>query len=97
MNDIYRWIKHNRSQRLGELMRTLKWKLVGFANYFGLPDNSRSLSRLYAHVIRSLFKWVNRRSQPRSYNWAGLKEMLSYFGIQLLRVWKCSHVAVDWY
>jgi len=97
MSDLYRWIKHNRSQRLGELMRTLKRKLVGFANYFGLPDNSRSLSRLYGHVVRSLYKWLNRRSQRRSYNWAGLKEMLSYFGIRPMRVWKRSHVVVDWY
>jgi RNA-directed DNA polymerase len=36
MNDFYRWIKQNRNQRLGEVMQTLKRKLVGFANYFGL-------------------------------------------------------------
>jgi group II intron reverse transcriptase/maturase len=97
MNDFYRWIKQNRNQRLGEVMQTLKRKLVGFANYFGLPDNSRSLSRLHAHVLSSLYKWLNRRSQRRSYNWAGLKEMLSYFGIRPLRVWKRSHVVIDWY
>lgn len=42
--------------------------LVGIANYFGLPDNSRSLHRLYGHVVRSLYKWLNRRCQRRSYN-----------------------------
>ncbi len=97
MSDLYRWIKQSRSQRLGELMPALKRKLVGIANYFGLPDNSRSLSRLYGHVVRSLYKWLNRRSQRRSYNWAGLKGMLCYFGIQPMRVWKRSHVVVDWY
>ena len=78
-------------------MQSLKRKLVGFANYFGLPDNSRSLSRLHGHVLRSLYKWLNRRSQRRSYNWAGLKEMLSHFGIRPLRVWKRTHVVIDWY
>lgn len=97
MSDFYRWIKQNRSQRLGEFMQSLKRKLVGFANYFGLPDNSRSLSRLYSHVVRSLYKWLNRRSQRRSYNWVGLKAMLTYFGIRPLRVWKRTHVVVDWY
>ncbi|MEW7984556.1 MAG: group II intron reverse transcriptase/maturase [Candidatus Thiodiazotropha sp.] len=97
MSDFYRWIKQNRSQRLVDFMRSLKRKLVGFANYFGLPDNSRSLSRLHGHVLRSLHKWLNRRSQRRSYNWAGLKEMLSYYGIRPLRVWKRTHIVIDWY
>lgn len=97
MSTFYQWIKLNRHRRLAELMPALKRKLVGFANYFGLPDNSRSLSRLYRHVVHSLYKWLNRRSQRHSYNWAGLKELLNHFGIQPLRVWKRSHVVVDWY
>ncbi|WP_416224131.1 group II intron maturase-specific domain-containing protein [Thiohalophilus sp.] len=72
-------------------------KLVGIANYFGLPDNSRSLSRLYRHVVHSLYKWLNRRSQRHSYNWTGLKAVLNHYGIQPLRVWKRNHVVVDWY
>jgi hypothetical protein len=47
MNDLCRWIKQIRSQRLGEFMPMLKRKLVGIANYFGLPDNSRSLTHMF--------------------------------------------------
>jgi len=97
MSGIYRWIKLNRHQRVGELLTSLKRKLVGFANYFGLPDNSRSLNRLYGHVVRSLYKWLNRRSQRHSYNWVGLKVLLAHYSIKPLRIWKRSHVIVDWY
>lgn len=97
MSTFYHWIKLNRHRRIGELLPALKRKLVGFANYFGLPDNSRSLSRLYKYVVQSLYKWLNRRSQRRSYNWAGLKEVLSYYGVHPPRVWKRNHVVVDWY
>lgn len=96
MSHYYRWIKYNRSARLSELMPALKRKLQGFQNYFGLPDNSRSLSRLYYHVVHSLFKWLNRRSQRRSFNWQGLADMLGYFHIKPLRVSKRT-TAVDWY
>jgi RNA-directed DNA polymerase len=44
----------------------LKRKLTGFRHYFGLPDNSRSLSSLYDYVLHSLYKWLNRRSGRRT-------------------------------
>jgi RNA-directed DNA polymerase len=97
MNQLYRWIKLNRHQPIKVLLPDLKRKLVGIANYFGLPDNSRSLHRLNRHVVRSLYKWLNRRSQRHSYNWSGLKALLAHFAIKPMRVWKRSHVIVDWY
>ena len=97
MSGIHQWIKLNRHRPIKVTLPELKRKMVGIANYFGLPDNSRSLHRLYGHVVRSLFKWLNRRSQRHSYNWAGLKELLAHFAIKPLRVWKRSHVVVDWY
>ena len=96
MSEFYQWIKYNRSRPLKETMPILKRKLMGFQNYFGLPDNSRSLSRLSNYVVRSLYKWLNRRSQRRSYNWSSFKDMLGYFKIEPLKVSKRS-IPVDWY
>ena len=96
MNELYRWLKYNRSRPLRESMPILRRKLIGFQNYFGLPDNSRSLNRLNGFVLRSLFKWLNRRSQRRSYNWSSLKDMLRYFQIAPIRVSK-RDILVDWY
>jgi len=78
-------------------MRSLKRRLRGFSNYFGLPDNSRSLTRYYHHVERVLFKWLNRRSQRRSCNWSQYKQMLSWYLIQSLKVRRLRHLALDWY
>jgi group II intron reverse transcriptase/maturase len=96
LSEYYQWIKMNRSTPLRELIPILKRKLTGFRNYFGLPDNSRSLSQLYYHVIGSLYKWLNRRSQRKSYNWSNFKDMLRYFQIAPIRVSK-RFVIVDWY
>lgn len=97
LNSLLQWIKLNRHRPISELLPVLKRKLVGIANYFGLPDNSRSMNRLYGHVVRSLYKWLNRRSQRHSYNWTGLKVLLAHFAIKPMRVWKRPHVIVDWY
>lgn len=97
MKMMYDWIKRNRSKPVNEFMKTLRRKLQGFSNYFGLPDNSGSLNVMYGHVLRSIYKWLNRRSQRKSYHWKGLKDMLNWFGIKPMRVWKRTHVIVDWY
>lgn len=94
---ITRWIKLNRHLKLSELMLSLKRKLVGFSNYFGLPDNSQSLANYYNHVISSLFKWLNRRSQRKSCNWDQYNKMLRWYMIQPLRVRKLTGLKLDWY
>jgi group II intron reverse transcriptase/maturase len=91
---FYQWIKANRSKRLNIMMPKLKQKLTGFNNYFGLPDNSRSVCRIYDFVLHSLYKWLNRRSQRKSFNWQGFKDMLRYFQINQLRVRKRNVVIV---
>ena len=93
---FYDWIKENRHKRLNHFMPMLKRKMDGFRNYFALPDNSLSVSRVSSHIFHSLYKWLNRRSQRRSFNWHGMLEMLKYFQIQDMKVTK-RHVFVDWY
>ncbi|MER2493664.1 group II intron maturase-specific domain-containing protein [Catenovulum sediminis] len=62
LNELYQWIKQNRSKRLNIIMPMLKRKLVGIQNYFGLPDNSKSISRIYNFVLHTLYKWLNSRN-----------------------------------
>ena len=97
MKSFTRWIKHNRHEPIKAFMLELKRKLTGFANYFGLTDNSRSLSTLYSHVLHSLFKWLNRRSQRKSCNWKELKEMLTWYGIKPPKVRRRGDLVIDWY
>lgn len=90
------WIKMNRSRKLRELMPELRRKLTGFMNYFALPDNSRSVWKVYDAVVEWLYKWMNRRSQRLSYTWAGLKDMLKRYQIKPPHVRK-RNIVVDWY
>ena len=58
------------------MMDYAKRHLQGHIAYFGVSGNSRSL-RTYAYrVSQMLFKWLNRRSQRRSVNWARFGEVL---------------------
>ena len=60
-------------------MKTLRAKYRGYWNYYGVIGNHKSLKTFYYLTERILFKWLNRRSQRLSYNWAGFQELLRQF------------------
>lgn len=75
------WCRDNRHRRLPELFKALNAKLRGYYNYFGVYGNLPSLNAFYFHAIRTLWKFLNRRSQRKSYNLAGFKQLMEQFGV----------------
>jgi RNA-directed DNA polymerase len=60
----------------GDLLRQAKTRVQGHLNYYAITDNSESCQR-YMHLTRrALFKWLNRRSQRKSYTWDGFLQVL---------------------
>jgi group II intron reverse transcriptase/maturase len=80
------WIRTHRSQRIRRLLKTLNSKLRGFYNYYGVINNYVSLHKYYQQVRRILFKWLNRRSQRKSYNWQQFSSMLLRHHIETPRI-----------
>ena len=80
------WCKSNRNMRMTELFYKLNSKLRGYYNYYGVRGNYDSMASFFYHAIRLLFKWLNRRSQRKSYTWTGFKELLKHFGIAKPRI-----------
>ena len=64
------WLKKSRSLPLRELLATLRRKLQGHWNYYGVIGNSKRLWAFAHHAKRLVFKWLNRRSQRKSFTWA---------------------------
>jgi group II intron reverse transcriptase/maturase len=48
--------------------------LRGHIQYFGVSGNSRSVCTYVFRVERLLFKWINRRSQRRSFTWPSYQD-----------------------
>lgn len=64
---IKEWIKYNRIMPVRELIKKLNQKLRGHYQYYGVTDNTRSVKCYQKAVVWTLYKWLNRRSQRRSY------------------------------
>lgn len=80
------WVKKNRHCRTTTLMQEVGRKLRGYWNYYGVRGNSQSLSRFYEQCQRLLFKWLNRRSQKRSYTWDEFDALIRRSAIPLPRI-----------
>jgi RNA-directed DNA polymerase len=75
------WCRKKRNQPLGRLMIELKAKLQGYFNYYGVKGNIEGLNEFYQEAMKTLMKWLNRRSQKKSFNWEGFKKRLDHFKI----------------
>jgi len=78
--EFSQWIKKVRNQlKLKDIWTLAKAKIRGHINYFGYHMNRLKLYHFYQEVIKSLFKWLNRRSQKYSYEWQGFMERIKNF------------------
>ncbi|MEA1944927.1 MAG: group II intron reverse transcriptase/maturase, partial [Euryarchaeota archaeon] len=58
--------------------KMLGLKLLGHYRYYGMSGNFRLLQNYYHQVVRLAFKWINRRSQKKSYIWDQFRRFLQF-------------------
>jgi group II intron reverse transcriptase/maturase len=79
--------RRQRHDSVPEQHRALVRRIQGHFNYFGVSDNTRSMSLLNRSVERSWYKWLNRRSQRSRLNWKRFKDLLRDFPLPRPRVY----------
>jgi group II intron reverse transcriptase/maturase len=67
---VNEWAKQVRNMKpLREIWNTFKAKLRGHIQYYGVSHNAEKVHQ-FIHIARKIiFKWLNRRSQRRSFSW----------------------------
>ena len=84
LNDWLRKIRN--SQKTKEWWPTLQAKLRGHYQYYGVSGNMRSLQRFYSLMVRMTLKWLNRRSQRKSFSWKSFHEYLDHYPLPKPRI-----------
>lgn len=87
-------------KRVGEWARKVKnlydikeiWsrfcsKMIGHIRYYGVSFNGRYVHQFQHHAIQIMFKWLNRRSQRKSFNWGKFQLFLRVFPPPIVRVY----------
>ena len=85
--EIRRKLKGMRTQPLKDIVSKLNQILVGYYRYYGITDNSECLSSFRNEVVKALYKWLNRRSQRKSYSWDQFNQMLKEYPIVRPRIY----------
>ena len=78
---VTEWCKGNRSTRIKKIVKMLNEKLRGYSNYHGVIGNSKSLNEFNYHTRKILHKWLNRRSQRKSFTWEEFNAKMKWYGL----------------
>ena len=79
LKEMNLWIRNNRNEKLPILIKEINLKLVGYYRYFGITDNISMLNNYLHTTSKLLYKWLNRRSQRRSYTSTAFNQMLKVY------------------
>ena len=84
MNNWLRKIRNFRKAK--EWWPILQAKLRGHYQYYGVNGNMQSLKRFYSLTLRMTLKWLNRRSQRKSFNWKMFYKYLEHYPLPRPRI-----------
>jgi RNA-directed DNA polymerase len=69
LSGIHEWCKKNRHLNIVEQYQTLKSKLRGHYQYYGVRGNYKMLEVVFEHTERVWKRWLSRRNAKRRLNW----------------------------
>lgn len=67
--NIKTWLLEHLNNGTANILRMLNIKLMGTFRYYGISGMFSEIKRLFNHVKQVVFKWLNRRSQRKSFKW----------------------------
>lgn len=84
---VSEWAKHIcRKQKLKLIWPKFIAKLRGHVNYYGVSFNLPGVRCFLRRASEILFKWLNRRSQRRSYNWEQFKLFMDSYPLPKAKI-----------
>lgn len=70
LKEMNEWLRASRNMFvIADIWKTLRAKLRGHFQYYGVSGNFRAIKRFEYQTKRMILKWLNRRSQKKSFNW----------------------------
>lgn len=90
--EINEWLKRVRNaMELKEWWKILRMKVVGHYRYYGISGNSNGISDFYHWATKLVYKWINGRSQKKSYDWDKFNRYLKYNPLPKPRIYHATY------
>jgi group II intron reverse transcriptase/maturase len=82
------WARQVRNRdRLPVIWKVFCTKLRGHLQYYGVSFNSAAVQKFVWMAVRILFKWLNRRSQRKSFTWQQFNRFIRLHPLPRVRVY----------
>lgn len=81
------WVRMNRHMDQEEFLDVIRSKLSGHYRYYGITDNSQKMKSYYMQTLDLVYKWLNRRSQRKSFTRERYYEVLKGFELPRPRIY----------
>lgn len=75
------WMKTFRNSKLEVIFKHFNDVLRGYFNYYAVTYNSKCVNAFRYKIICLIFKWLNKRSQRKSYTWEQYNQLLKAYPI----------------
>jgi RNA-directed DNA polymerase len=80
LKKVNEWMKSNRNtMKLTELWNRFCNKLRGHGNYYGVSHNAMGVAKFFHQALGIFHKWINRRSQRKSWTWDRFQMFMEKF------------------
>lgn len=81
------WISRVRNLfKLKDLWKSFRVKLRGHTQYYGVTFNYHCVRKFHNAAVRIMYKWLNRRSQRKSFNWEKFKRFRQLYPTPRIRI-----------
>ena len=88
LKNVTTWIKEIKNRySLKIIWQRFRAKLAGHIRYYGVSYNLDAIKGFVHRTIRILFKWLNRRSQRRSFTWEGFRQYIQRHPLPNVRIY----------
>ncbi|MFS0639168.1 group II intron reverse transcriptase/maturase [Mesobacillus foraminis] len=86
LKETKEWLKNNRNKDIHTIMDRFKRSLIGYYNYYCITDNTQIVNNFKEKIEYLLFKWLNRRSQRKSFTWDKFRLFLNKYPLPSPRI-----------
>ena len=88
LKKVNQWARKVRNMaRLPDIWKIFCAKLAGHIRYFGMSFNARHVEKFLYQATRIMFKWLNRRSQRRAFNWDQFGRFMRLFPLPRVKIY----------
>ena len=88
LKKVTEWIKNIRSKaKMKEIWGTFCAKVRGHTQYYGVSFNSKQIQKFHWEATGIVYKWLNRRSQKKSFSWEKFLQFMERFPLPKARIY----------